>query len=145
MECRHTRTALYHPCSRPACMLLVITRPVCWLPYYLAVNRLGLSGRILLHLCCTSEPSWIVVGLTLPSPVLNRVAIDSCHMASSHYLQQNPLRDNCIYPPVTYSTIFERHLIFVVPCIMLYSGEISPTRCNNCVFYSQWLYSTCFG
>ena len=25
------------------------------------------------------------------------------------------------------------------------SGEISPTRCNNCVFYSQWLYSTCFG
>ena len=35
--------------------------------------------------------------------------------------------------------------IFVVPCIMLYSGEISPTRCNNCVFYSQWLYSTCFG
>ena len=28
-------------------------------------------------------------------------------------------------------------LIFVVPCIMLYSGEISPKRCNNCVFYSQ--------
>ena len=25
-------------------------------------------------------------------------------------------------------------LIFVVPCIMLYSDEISPTRCNNCVF-----------
>ena len=37
------------------------------------------------------------------------------------------------------------YLIFVVPCITLYSGEISPTRCNNCVFYSQWLYSTCFG
>ena len=29
-----------------------------------------------------------------------------------------------------------RNLIFVVPCIMLYSCEISPTRCNNCVFYS---------
>jgi hypothetical protein len=27
----------------------------------------------------------------------------------------------------------------------LYIGEISPTRCDNCVFYSQWLYSTCFG
>ena len=27
----------------------------------------------------------------------------------------------------------------------LYSGEIIPTRCNNCVFYSQRLYSTCFG
>ena len=25
------------------------------------------------------------------------------------------------------------------------AGEISPTRCNNCVFYSQWLFSTCFG
>ena len=25
-------------------------------------------------------------------------------------------------------------LIFVVPSIMLYSSEISPTRCNNCVF-----------
>ena len=37
------------------------------------------------------------------------------------------------------------NLIFVVPCIMLYSGEISPTRCSSCVFYSQWLYSTCFG
>ena len=40
---------------------------------------------------------------------------------------------------------FRRHLIFVVPCIMLYNGEISLTRCNNCVFYSQWLYATCFG
>ena len=39
--------------------------------------------------------------------------------------------------PVTLCVV----LIFVVPCIMLYSGEISPTRCNNCVFYSQWLYS----
>ena len=29
---------------------------------------------------------------------------------------------------------------------VVYSSEISPTRCNNCVFYSpQWLYSTCFG
>ena len=37
------------------------------------------------------------------------------------------------------------NLIFVVPCIMLYSGEISPTRSDNCGFYSQWLYSTCFG
>ena len=25
------------------------------------------------------------------------------------------------------------------------SGEINPTRCNNCVYSSQWLYSTCFG
>ena len=40
------------------------------------------------------------------------------------------------------STFF---LIFVVPCIMLCSSEISPTWCNNCVYSSQWLYSTCFG
>jgi hypothetical protein len=40
---------------------------------------------------------------------------------------------------------FMIYLIFLVPCIMLYIGELSPTRCNNCVFYSQWLYSTCFG
>ena len=24
-------------------------------------------------------------------------------------------------------------------------SEIIPTRCNNCVYSSQWLYSTCFG
>ena len=35
-------------------------------------------------------------------------------------------------------------LIFVVPCIML-NSEINPTRCNNCVYSSQWLYSTCLG
>ena len=35
-------------------------------------------------------------------------------------------------------------IIFVVPCIML-NSEINPTKCNNCVYSSQWLYSTCFG
>jgi len=37
------------------------------------------------------------------------------------------------------------HLAPIKQLINLYSGEISPTRYNNCVFYSQWLYSTCFG
>ena len=27
----------------------------------------------------------------------------------------------------------------------LLNSEINPTRCNNCVYSSQWLYSTCFG
>ena len=37
-------------------------------------------------------------------------------------------------------------LLFVLFWFVIrYSGEISPTRCNNCVFYSQWLYFTCFG
>ena len=34
-------------------------------------------------------------------------------------------------------------LIFVVPCIML-NSEINPTRCNNCVYSAQWLYSYMF-
>ena len=50
-----------------------------------------------------------------------------------------------IFSPTPSAQTQSKNLIFVVPCIMLYSGEISPTRCNNCVFYSQWLYSTCFG
>ena len=36
----------------------------------------------------------------------------------------------------TVLTFVKNHifLIFVVPSIVLYSSEISPTRCNNCVF-----------
>ena len=34
----------------------------------------------------------------------------------------------------------KNNLIFVVPCIML-NSEINPTRCNNCVYSSQWLYN----
>jgi len=33
---------------------------------------------------------------------------------------------------VSYNSFF---FIFVVPCIMLYNCEISPTRCNNCVLF----------
>ena len=29
--------------------------------------------------------------------------------------------------------------------ITRFNSEIIPTRCNNCVYSSQWLYSTCFG
>jgi hypothetical protein len=37
-------------------------------------------------------------------------------------------------------------LIFVVPCIILIVCEISPTRCNNCIFILRnSFYSTCFG
>ena len=45
--------------------------------------------------------------------------------------------------PVLRKTI-SQFLIFVVPCIML-NSEINPTRCSNCVYSSQRLYSTCFG
>ena len=36
-----------------------------------------------------------------------------------------------------------KNWIFVVPCIMLYSSEISPTRCNNCVCLPVAIYSVC--
>jgi len=36
-----------------------------------------------------------------------------------------------------YATLVFVNLIFVVPCIML-NSEINPTRCNNCVYSSQW-------
>ena len=29
--------------------------------------------------------------------------------------------------------------------VLRFDSEIIPTRCNNCVYSSQWLYSTCFG
>ena len=37
-------------------------------------------------------------------------------------------------PPCAPHRAPEIYLIFVVPSIMLYSSEISPTSCNNCVF-----------
>ena len=54
--------------------------------------------------------------------------------------QKKPLTNVTLVTTFIYLT----HLIFVVPCIML-NSEINPTRCNNCVYSSQWLYSTCFG
>ena len=52
------------------------------------------------------------------------------------------------WAPEPDSTFLRREKSFAFPGFkpqFLYIGEISPTRCNNCVFYSQWLYSTCFG
>ena len=90
-------------------------------------------------------------------PMFQRILETSLPVTESHpwrlYLQHHSMNlrpctvhffsRDLIWPMFVYSNTF--FLIFVVPCIMLYSGEISPTRCNNCVFYSQWLYSTCFG
>ena len=45
----------------------------------------------------------------------------------------------------TYFSICIAATHFPIETYFQYSGEINPTRCNNCVFYSQWLYSTCFG
>ena len=51
---------------------------------------------------------------------------------------------HCACHPFTRCMCILVYLMFVVPCIML-NSEINPTRCNNCVYSSQWLYSTCFG
>ena len=47
--------------------------------------------------------------------------------------------------------IVYRMYLNTISCLSVYrksecdSGEIIPTRCNNCVYSSHWLYSTCFG
>ena len=60
------------------------------------------------------------------------------------YLDRNGENKGSVPKCITYfpekKTLFMRpnteelNLIFVVPSIMLYGSEISPTRCNNCVF-----------
>ena len=47
------------------------------------------------------------------------------------FLEWETFRDKIIEKIKTHILF---NLILVVPCIMLYSGEISPTRCNNYVF-----------
>ena len=49
-------------------------------------------------------------------------------------LQINP---HLIHHGLDYHQHTDQNLIFVVPCIML-NSEINPTRCNNCVYSSQW-------
>ena len=49
--------------------------------------------------------------------------------------EEHKLRDAICTQRSQESAEFKKiSLIFVVPSIMLYSSEISPTRCNNCVF-----------
>ena len=43
----------------------------------------------------------------------------------------------------TLNTDYVEHL--VLSDYNLPYSEVNPTRCNNCVYSSQWLYSTCFG
>ena len=80
---------------------------------------------------------------------LSRYTSDAGKLCGSENIRMR--RPLCKSYSMRYEEVFIRqthpviYLIFVVPCIRLYSGEISPTRCNNCVFYSQWLYSIYFG
>ena len=79
-----------------------------------------------------------------------RMCMCECHWVLSDAAKNIYTYSACIRGPTNtemktetvYRVNIYLYLIFVVPCIMLYSGEISPTRCNNCVFYSQWSNST---
>ena len=39
----------------------------------------------------------------------------------------------------------KRKILSIMGKQWIENSEINPTRCNNCVYSSQWLYSTCFG
>ena len=52
-----------------------------------------------------------------------------------------------------YNKMQQLRFLFAMALLYMFQVTISPiirstmlyiTRCNNCVFYSQWLYSTCF-
>ena len=75
----------------------------------------------------------------------NFTAIVSVHGKTKAYLHRFEIIESPDCPcNGGEQTVEHLILIFVVPCIML-NSEINPTRCNNCVYSSQWLYSTCFG
>ena len=46
--------------------------------------------------------------------------------------RKHPTKDTILR---SYGQCYSVNLIFVVPCIMLYNCEISPTRCKNCVLF----------
>ena len=80
-------------------------------------------------------------------------------------ITEHDWRDGAQFPMYPYCTCSDRFYgsdnfctvnnILGLPCwrkddrsltlIVHIHSEINPTRCNNCVYSSQWLYSTCFG
>ena len=66
---------------------------------------------------------------------------ESVEIGCSHGMNGNVLNSNVCSVNMSVPTLGGQ----ILPELSLRSGEISPTRCNNCVFYSEWLYSTCFG
>ena len=73
--------------------------------------------------------------------LLCRQVIHALAATGEHCYSEFPNNTFHVFSMIKYQHVC---LIFVVPCIML-NSEIIPTRCNNCVYSSQWLYSICFG
>ena len=61
--------------------------------------------------------------------VYTLIRVDKEHFTKDAFLHKIYARQNYML-----FLQFFLNLIFVVPSIMLYSSEISPTRCNNCGF-----------
>ena len=101
---------------------------VCWLGVFFFNNLFTACSITLLcnttclfyplHLCCST--TFIHLLVTVPFITYQSLL--------SLWNEQSTL---CIYSLVHFSPSA--------------SSEINPTRCNNCVYSSQWLYSTCFG
>ena len=95
--------------------------------------------------CCSGIWSFLldyILNLPHPIPHLHTVCLRTIvilHLDLLSVFLCNFCLNSFIHLP---SPLIMQHALSIsLPHI----GEISPTRCNNCVFYSQWLYSTCFG
>ena len=97
-------------------------------PPQIPLGHLGESGQRDFHSKCDSK--WSICSTRTPSPSVPGIFID--YSQCSSFVWDSAWR-NALHIP-------HEHLL-----TYLRNSEIIPTRCNNCVYSSQWLYSTCFG
>ena len=72
-----------------------------------------------------------IVQLTTIRYCLTKICVTLCTVLLGKLTGSQPVKKFPEFVELEGSLL---HLIFVVLSIMLYSSEISPTRCNNCVF-----------
>ena len=81
--------------------------------------------------------------LTEPSVILS--SLIDCHVAWYHLLTFELLSFTACYKMLLVEINWSSSLSNYFGTLNSPSSEIIPKRCNNCVYSSQWLYSTCFG
>ena len=116
-----------------------LSRPVQGLLYLMGCDAVWISEQDRLLGLLDSEVRTMIFRREIPND--NAALPRTPHSTSTtpHYAVISvscyflPLAPTCFpqLPVLEHSNLL---LIFVVPSIMLYSSEISPTRCNNCVF-----------
>jgi hypothetical protein len=99
-----------------------------WAPYRRTVlQNIARGPHIYVNETHSKILLWSMTSLTVKSPA-----------QSGATKLIKPCWGMTVWPQVDRGWCFHRrlffNLIFLVPSIMLYSSEISPTRCNNCVF-----------